>query len=139
MLKKMEAFDTDKIISATAKANEAEIVDLVFQEQLYEKGVMTDGSDTPEYTPFTEQYKSNAPPGHDRKTDHMTFKDEGGFYSGGYLVVRRKSFSVDSKDSKRDELVNTYGDMLGLTKESLEFTIKEYFKPAIQEAAKKVA
>lgn len=136
MIKRMEAFDTDAIISATAKVNEAEIIDMVFQDQLYDKGVMPDGSPTGEYTLFSVAMKELPGP-HDHKTDHMTFKDEGGFYEGGHLVIRRKSFAVDSKDGKRDKLVSEFGNMLDLTQENLQELIVTHFRPDLITATRK--
>lgn len=135
LIKKIESFDTDLILNKTVKENEHIIVDMNFQDQLYEKGVFPDGKPTGEYSPFTLEMKK-LPGSHDHKTDHMTFKDEGSFYEGGFVRILKKSFEIDSRDSKRDELVKREGNMFGIIPENLEELSINYFLPDLQKAAK---
>ena len=135
--KKLEAFDVDAIINLSAKKNEAYLLSLVFDEQLYKDGVFPDGRATGDYAPFTVNYK-NSSGSHDHKTDHITYKDEGGFYAGRVLRIRGDEIEADSTDSKRDELVKQEGDMLGWTKESIEKMSRKVFLPDIQKKIEKI-
>jgi len=136
MTKKMKAFDTDLVLNQSVKKHSAVILRMNFEDQLYNKGVFPDGIGTGDYSPFTVKMKK-APGSHDHRTDHITFKDEGDFYKGGYVKITKNGFEPDSKDSKRDELVRREGDMFGLIPENLNELARNYFLPDLQMAAKK--
>ena len=133
---RLEKFDTDLTISRVVKKENELIIDMNFDDQLYDKGVFPDGKPTGDYSPTTLKFKE-APGSHDHKTDHITFKDEGDFYKGAFIKTNKKSFKIDSRDSKRDELVAREGDMFGLTKENLTELGKVYILPELQKDAKK--
>lgn len=44
----------------------------------------------------------------------------GDFYSGMFVNVTRETFEINSRDSKTNDLVEKYGSILGLMKESKE-------------------
>lgn len=103
------------------KGYEAEAVDLIAEQQLYE-GI--DGENkiiSPSYKPFTVKIKRFK----GQPTDRVTLKDTGDFYNS--IKVRYGTGSTNwimvfwASDSKVEKLKAKYGkDLLGLTPISLE-------------------
>jgi hypothetical protein len=95
--------------------------DLNTDEQLYNQGVLADGTSTPDYSPVTISYKR----AENKRYDHMTFKDTGEMYNSVnyYFNGQLKVSWVD-----RYDLEENYGQLIGLTKDSIDF-----IKPEIAE------
>jgi len=95
--------------------------DLNTDEQLYNQGVLADGTSTPDYSPVTIAYKR----AENKRYDHMTFKDTGEMYNSVnyYFNGQLKVSWVD-----RYDLEENYGQLIGLTKDSIDF-----IKPEIAE------
>ena len=95
--------------------------DLNTDKQLYNQGVLADGTSTPDYSPVTIAYKR----AENKRYDHMTFKDTGEMYNSVnyYFNGQLKVSWVD-----RYDLEENYGQLIGLTKDSIDF-----IKPEIAE------
>lgn len=91
------------------KENESELVDLITDKQLFQKGIDGEGKflfDLVPYTPFTQQIKraKNQP------SNRVTLKDEGDFHRSFFLRTEKFPVKADARDSKRDELAFKYGE-----------------------------
>ena len=118
--------------------NEAYIVDLNAQDQLFDQGINRLGvsiSDYAPYSPKTIEIKEAK----GQPTDRVTLRDEGDFESSFYIEVGEKSFEIKAGDWKTEELIKKYGrQILGLTDENILKVIWEYIYPDLLKKAKNV-
>ncbi len=109
--------------------NEAYIIDLNAEEQLFEQGVNNLGVSISDYMPYTDltiEIKEQK----GQPTDRVTLHDEGDFAASIYLEVGDDQFLVKAADFKTEELIKKYGrQILGLTDESLATVIWSYIYP----------
>lgn len=109
--------------------NEAYIVDLNAEEQLYEQGVNSLGVSISDYAPYSpvtiEIKKAKGQP-----TNRITLRDEGDFESSFFLEVGQNQFEIKASDWKTEELIKKYGrQILGLTNENIEKLIWDFIYP----------
>ena len=109
--------------------NEAYIVDLNAEEQLYEQGVNNLGVSISDYAPYSpvtiEIKKAKGQP-----TNRVTLRDEGDFESSFFLEVGQSQFEIKASDWKTEELIKKYGrQILGLTNENIEKLIWDFIYP----------
>lgn len=98
------------------------------RNQLSDKGVRADGTDiTPEYTELTELLK-RPKSGISGITSHVTLYDSGSFHKSIVADIYQGKLLLDATDSKTNELIDKYGEVLGLTKESIVL-LQEKFRP----------
>ena len=109
--------------------NEAYIVDLNAEEQLYEQGINNLGvsiSDYAPYSPVTIKIKKAK----GQPTNRVTLRDEGDFESSFFLEVGQNQFEIKASDWKTEELIKKYGrQILGLTNENIEKLIWDFIYP----------
>lgn len=115
----------------TIKENENVILDLNFQNQLYEKGEDASGKKLPlPYSPFTiNEKKLKSQP-----IDRITLYDTGDFHRSSKLIVNTKGFTIDSTDWKRNKLVKEWGKIFGLNKDNLNEVRRSYVLPDCRKA-----
>lgn len=109
--------------------NEAYIVDLNAEEQLYEQGVNNLGVSISDYAPYSpvtiEIKKAKGQP-----TNRVTLRDEGDFESSFFIEVGQNQFEIKASDWKTEELIKKYGrQILGLTNENIEKLIWDFIYP----------
>jgi hypothetical protein len=100
-----------------------EIINMITNDQLYDKGIDGDGASLGVYSDYTKEYKKFK----GERYDHVTLFDEGDFYKsfkielkGLIAEVKANTIKTDEKGVKKD-LLDVYGDaILELTKENLE-------------------
>ena len=118
--------------------NEAYIVDLNAQYQLYEEGINRLGVSIMDYAPYrplTIAIKEQK----GQPTNRVTLRDTGDFESSFYLEVSNKQFEVKASDWKTEALIKKYGrQILGLTDENISSLIWDYIYPDIIEKAREV-
>ena len=118
--------------------NDAYIVDMNAQEQLYEQGINRLGVDIMDYAPYspvTIEIKKAL----EQPTNRVTLRDEGDFESSFFLEVGDKQFEIKASDFKTEDLIKKYGrQILGLTKENIAVLIWQYIYPDLMEKAKNV-
>ena len=126
----------DEIILEQVRLFEAEIIDYVTEEQLFE-GKRSDGTDIePEYTPFTTKIKL----GKGQPVDRVTLKDTGRFYDSIRIEYFNKFFSIVADDSKIAGLERKYGTtILGLSAQGVQDLIDMIRGPFIEEFRLKLA
>lgn len=118
--------------------NEAYIVDLNSQDQLFEQGVNRLGVSIMDYAPYTDK-TIEIKEAKGQPTNRVTLHDEGDFAGSFFLEVGEKSFEIKAGDWKTEELIKKYGrQILGLTDENISKVIWEFIYPDLLIKAKKV-
>lgn len=139
-IKNLEEFldNLDLFIKSEINENEAIIIDMNIQDQLYEKGINRLGekiSDYRPYRPSTISIKKEK----GQPTARVTLKDEGDFYRSFYVEARSDSFYIYAKDEKTNDLERKYGkEVFGLTDDNLNELIWSYIYPRLLTELKKV-
>ena len=132
-----EALTSGRIIQNIIWDNEAYIVDLNAEEQLFEQGINRLGveiSDYAPYSPVTIAIKEAK----GQPTNRVTLRDEGDFESSFFLEVSDKQFEIKASDFKTEDLIKKYGrQILGLTDENIAILIWQYIYPDLMDKAKK--
>lgn len=117
--------------------NEAYIIDMNAEEQLFEQGVNRLGVSIMDYAPYSpvtiaiKEAKG-------QPTNRVTLRDEGDFESSFFLEVGDKQFEIKASDFKTEDLIKKYGrQILGLTDENIAILIWQYIYPDLMDEAKK--
>ncbi len=133
-----EGLASGKFIRRIILDNEAYIIDMNAQEQLYERGINRLGvkiSDYAPYAPLTIEIKKAK----GQPTNRVTLRDEGDFESSFHLEVGDTQFEIRASDTKTEELIKKYGrQILGLTDENLEELIWNYIYSELLDKAKSI-
>jgi hypothetical protein len=137
VVKVNEDLTSGKMIQKIIQENEAAIIDMNAQEQLFESGENSLGVSIASYAPYTpitiEIKRMKGQP-----TNRVTLRDEGDFESSFYLVISDKQFEIKASDWKTEELVEKYGSsILGLTKENIASLTWDYIYPELMDTFKK--
>jgi len=137
VVKVNEDLTSGKMIQNIIQENEAAIIDMNAQEQLFESGENSLGVSIASYAPYSpitiEIKKMKGQP-----TNRVTLRDEGDFESSFYLVISDKQFEIKASDWKTEELVEKYGSsILGLTKENIASLTWDYIYPELMDTLKK--
>ena len=132
-----EALTSGQLIQDIIWKNEAYIVDMNAEEQLYEQGINRLGVDISDYAPYSpvtiEIKRLKGQP-----TNRVTLRDEGDFERSFFLEVGDKQFEIKASDFKTEDLVKKYGEqILGLTDENIATLIWQYIYPDLIDEAKK--
>jgi hypothetical protein len=129
-IKELRKIKPNKMVQAIFKENESQLIDTNFEEQLYLKGQLADGSSLPSYSPTTVFLKQSGDG--DRRTENMTLKDQGDFYKGANVKYTKDGYLFGSTDEKADELKFNYGEIFGLTDDNLQEHIDKLFYPELK-------
>lgn len=131
-----EALTSGRLIQNIIWDNEAYIVDLNAEEQLYEQGINRLGVEIADYAPYSpvtiaiKEAKG-------QPTNRVTLRDEGDFESSFFLEVGDKQFEIKASDFKTEDLTRKYGrQILGLTDENIAILIWQYIYPDLINEAK---
>lgn len=102
-----------------------DIIKLVQDNQLQDKGIDGDGNVIGYYSYLTEIISK----GKKQHGDHYTLNDTGDFFRSFYITVLRDAFEINADGNKGDEnLFDKYGEnVVNLTQESLE-VVRERIK-----------
>lgn len=118
--------------------NEAYIVDLNAQDQLYEEGINRLGVSIMDYAPYrplTIAIKEQK----GQPTNRVTLRDTGDFENSFYLEVGDKQFEIKASDWKTESLIKKYGrQILGLTDENISSLIWDYIYPDLMKKAREI-
>lgn len=118
--------------------NEAYIVDLNAQDQLYEEGINRLGVSIMDYAPYrplTIAIKEQK----GQPTNRVTLRDTGDFESSFYLDVGDIQFEIKASDWKTESLIKKYGrQILGLTDENISSLIWDYIYPDLMGKAREI-
>ena len=118
--------------------NEAYIVDMNAEIQLYEEGVNRLGVSIMDYAPYrplTIAIKEEK----GQPTNRVTLRDTGDFESSFYIEVGDRQFEIKASDWKTEALIKKYSrQILGLTDENILSLIWDYIYPDLMKKAKEV-
>ena len=118
--------------------NEAYIIDMNAEEQLFEQGINRLGVDIMDYAPYsplTIAIKEEK----GQPTNRVTLRDTGDFEASFFLEVGDKQFEIKAADFKTEGLIKKYGrQILGLTNENIAALIWQYIFPDLLKRAKTV-
>lgn len=142
LIKRVKEFDnaltSGRLMQQIIWANEAYILDMNAEEQLYEQGINRLGVSIASYAPYspiTIQIKKEK----GQPTDRVTLRDEGDFQHSFYLDVTYDSFRIAASDWKTEDLTRQYGDeILGLTNENKAELTWQYIYPDLLTETKKI-
>lgn len=133
-----EGLTSGQYISEIIEENEAYIVELNADIQLYEEGINSLGvsiADYMPYTPLTIRIKEAK----GQPTDRVTLRDEGDFEKSFYLVVGSEQFEIMAEDWKTEQLIQKYGrSILGLTDENIAKIVNNIIYPQLLRKAKDI-
>lgn len=131
-----EGLSSGLFIKRIVQENEAFIVDMNTEDQLYEKGVNNLGVSIDDFAPYanlTIEIKEVK----GQPTDRVTLRDEGDFHSSFFLDIGDTQFEVKASDPKTGKLIKKYGrQILGLTQENIQELIDYYIKPGLEKDIK---
>jgi hypothetical protein len=124
-----KGLETGKFLENILLDNEAFIVNLNAEDQLFDHGINALGvsiSDYMPYSPLTIEIKKEK----GQPTNRVTLKDEGDFEGSFYVDVGKDSFEIKAADFKTHDLMTKYGrQILGLTDENMQELINEIIRP----------
>lgn len=120
-------------VRSIVEANDAWIVDMNAEIQLYEQGRDGAGVEIMSYAPYEpvtiEIKRSKGQP-----TNRVTLRDTGDFESSFYVRAGDTEFEIMASDWKTQKLIKQYGrDILGLTDENITRLIEDYIRPGLVE------
>jgi hypothetical protein len=137
-LKKFEQLILDTVRS-TLEQYDYIALDMVAQDQLYERGIDGDGrfiADTQPYAAFTIAVKQAK----GQPTNRVTLRDEGDFHASFKLEFYDTYCTIVATDEKTEALMLRYGhQILNLTDENVSELAQNYVAPAITELLKNYA
>lgn len=146
MINNVKRIDVGALVNDVIREDallQAQIIDWNI-EQLYEKGQDSKGDPLGQYAAFTIMYKKNVAPslGNDSRTDHITLKDTGEFYSSFRIVVPNNAdyFEIRANTQKDDkDLAREFGiDILGLDDENMSELANEIKERLIEKIYLKI-
>ena len=141
LLKRVVKFNDEltsgRLVQKIIWDNEAYIIDMNAEEQLFEQGVNRLGVSIMDYAPYSpvtiEIKEAKGQP-----TNRVTLRDEGDFESSFFLEVGDKQFEIKASDFKTEDLIKKYGrQILGLTDENIAILIWQYIYPDLMDETKK--
>lgn len=141
LLKRVVKFNDEltsgRLVQKIIWDNEAYIIDMNAEEQLFEQGINRLGVEISDYAPYSlvtiaiKEAKG-------QPTNRVTLRDEGDFESSFYLEVGDKQFEIKAADFKTEDLIKKYGrQILGLTDENISILIWKYIFPDLMAETKK--
>lgn len=118
----------EELMTEVILDSKEEIIDIQ-NEQVFTKGLPDE-----EYSPFTKQIKRAK----GQPSDRVTTFDEGDFFAGKEMELSNNSFSLDSRDSKTQKLINQYGEKIFEYDDSSKSMIsQDFITPGLTEKIKR--
>lgn len=120
-------------ILGSVRENEAVVIDMNAEEQLFERGENRLGVSISDYRPYSpvtiEEKRMRGQP-----YNRVTLRDTGDFESSFYIRYSGDSFEITASDWKTDDLVRKYGkEIFGLNRDNLDELIRSYILPFLRE------
>lgn len=133
-----EGLSSGTFVSEIIRENEAFIVNMNTEDQLFDQGINNLGVSISDYQPYsglTIEIKHEKGQPYDRVTLH----DEGDFAGSVFIEVGNEFFEIKAADIKTAKLIEKYGrQILGLTTENIKSVIWDYIYPELSETTKKM-
>ena len=105
-----------EVIKSIVEDNSNEIIDLNTEDQLFDRGIGSDGESLGVYSnPYKKLKKAIGQP-----SDRVTLRLEGDFYKSFEVIIGDKQFRINATDKKTKWLINRYGEKIfGLTSDNV--------------------
>lgn len=128
--------NSEERVIEQAQAFEQDILEMNTDEQLYAKGIDSQGRPVrPQYTRFTVKLKKIA----GQPTDRVTLRDTGDFHESFEVLWLPKAFLLSATDWKRRQLAEKYGEAIfGLTPQSVGDLTDMLRVPVLEDFKKQV-
>lgn len=117
--------DIPIIINETFKDNESIIIDYIIEDQLFEKGVDSDGNSLGDYSPITISIKRQK----GQPTNRITLRDTEDYVNSYSLETRQNDVAIKISDHKFGEIIARFPKTDALTDENLRDILKNYLLP----------
>lgn len=131
-----EELENGSLMEKLVKDNEAWIVDMNTEDQLFERGVNRVGVSIMDYMPYrpkTIEIKEIK----GQPTNRVTLRDEGDFHRSFKVDADNEKFRILSTDGKAEWLERKYGmQIFGLTDENAQSLARDYILPELRDIAK---
>ena len=123
-----------EVIKSIVEDNSNEIIDLNTEDQLFDRGIGSDGESLGVYSnPYKKLKKAIGQP-----SDRVTLRLEGDFYKSFEVIIGDKQFRINATDKKTKWLINRYGEkVFGLTKDNLSLFREVVVKPELLKEIRK--
>lgn len=132
-IRKLKNFEKNiyKVIADTVKENEAIVVEMNSEDQLFDRGVDSNNISIMSYQPY-HQITMNIKKQKGQITSRVTLRDSADFHYSFYIEFKPESFEIKASDKKTAELQFKYGkQILGLTNENFIDLALSYALPAL--------
>ena len=133
-----DGLTSGEFIKDIVEENEAFIVELNSEEQLFEKGITSTGVSIADYAPYSEvtvEIKRQK----GQPVNRVTLRDEGDFHASFAIKADNEQFEIVANDWKVKDLTLYYGDeILGLTDDNIVVVARDFVYPELMEKAKKI-
>ena len=140
LISRLKSFEDEiiKVIEQVVRENEAIILDMNAEDQLFQKGITRKGVEIASFAPYApltiEIKKMKGQP-----TSRVTLRDEGDFHRTFYIEYHADGFQIKASDWKTEDLMLRYGEeILGLTDDNFHEFAVDYVKPALTELVTKL-
>lgn len=126
----------DEELKSIILENEAVIVTMIADEQLYNLGENGRGKHIMDYQPYAQKtIKKKIRKG--QPYDRVTLRDTGNFHKSFYISAGDKGFSVVARDIKARYLIPRYGEaVLRLSEANLKIFLNTIVRPELAERLK---
>jgi hypothetical protein len=122
-------------INKVVKENEAIIIDLIVEDQLFERGVDADNRSLGGYSPITIQIKQQK----GQPTNRITLRDTEAYHkSYGVKTLSEGGFEVTVSDVKYGEIIQRFPKTDALTDENLQDILRNYILPELLKQANRL-
>lgn len=133
-----DALESGRMVQDIILENEADIVSMNADEQLYGHGENALGVSIMSYQPYAPSTISRKR-AKGQPFNRVTLRDEGDFEKSFYLRVSLVDFQIAASDFKAEFLARRYGDeIMGLTDENLGVLKWQHLYPAIRTKMKQM-
>lgn len=133
-----DGLTSGEFIKSIIEENDAFIVEMNSEEQLFERGITSTGvsiADYAPYSPITVEIKQQK----GQPVNRVTLRDEGDFHASFALEITNEQFEIVANDWKVRDLTLYYGDeILGLTDENIAVVARQMVYPGLMEKAKQI-
>ena len=123
-----------EVIKSIVEDNSNEIIDLNTEDQLFDRGIGSDGESLGVYSnPYKKLKKAIGQP-----SDRVTLRLEGDFYKSFEVIIGSKQFQINATDKKTKWLIQRYGEKIfGLTSDNVSLFREIVIRPELLKEIRK--
>ena len=123
-----------EVIKSIVEDNSNEIIDLNTEDQLFDRGIGSDGESLGVYSnPYKKLKKAIGQP-----SDRVTLRLEGDFHKSFEVIIGSKQFQINATDKKTKWLIQRYGEKIfGLTSDNVSLFREIVIRPELLKEIRK--